>query len=579
MNKQIFKLSILFATLIMLFIACGPASDDQATKKEIADLVLINGNVVTLDQSVPTAQAVAIRGDRIVAVGDSQKINAYISKKTNVIDVKGKLVIPAFIESHGHFSSLGYAKMQLDLTKAGTWDEVVQMTADAVKKAKPGQWIQGRGWHQEKWTEKPQPNVDGLPLHLSLSNVSPDNPVWLRHASGHAGFANAKAMELAGVDKDTQNPQGGEIVRDEKGNPIGVFRETASALINTALNAYRSGMSAQEKETEMLMALELAQKTCLENGIATFQDAGVSFQTVDVFKKLAEENKLDVRLNVMLSESNQNLQKHIADYRIIGMGNNHLTVRAVKRLIDGALGSHGAWLLEPYDSMPSSTGLNTEPIAAMKETARIAAANGFQLCTHAIGDRGNRETLDIYEETFKNNPDKKDLRWRIEHAQHIHPDDVARFAQLKVIAAMQGIHCTSDGPWVIKRLGEKRAEANAYVWRKLLKQNVIICNGTDVPVEDVSPIASYYATISRKMKNGDVFYGNQKMTRQEALQSYTINGAYASFQEQLTGTLTPGKLADMTVLSKDILTVAEDEVPQTDIVYTIVGGKVLYSKL
>jgi predicted amidohydrolase YtcJ len=324
--------------------------------------------------------------------------------------------------------------------------------------------------------------------------------------------------------------------------------------------------------------VELADQCCLENGITTFFDAGSSFRTIDLFKKMVEEKKLGIRLNVMINESNDLLKEHLSNYRIIGMGDHHLTVRTIKRLIDGALGSHGAWLLTPYNSLPASIGLNTEPIDAMKETARIAIENGFQLCTHAIGDRGNRETLNIYEEAFNAHPGKKDLRWRIEHAQHIHPDDIPRFGKLGVIASMQGIHCTSDGPWVIKRLGEKRAEQGAYVWRKLMESGAVICNGTDVPVEDVNPIACFYASVTRKMKNGNVFYGDQRMTREEALRSYTINGAYAAFQEEIKGSLAKGKLADITVLSKDIMTIPDDEILSTKVLYSIVGGNILYKK-
>jgi len=287
---------------------------------------------------------------------------------------------------------------------------------------------------------------------------------------------------------------------------------------------------------------------------------------------------LGLRLYVMISSGNDQLRKRLSEYRIIGMGAHHLTVRSIKRLIDGALGAHGAWLLEPYADLPSSTGLNTTPVEEIKETAKIAIENDFQLNIHAIGDRANREVLDIYEETFRAYPDKKDLRWRIEHAQHLHPDDIPRFGNLGVIASMQGVHCTSDGPWVLKRLGEKRAEEGAYVWQKLMKTGAVICNGTDAPVEDVNPIACYCATVSRRTWDGSVFYPDQRMSRMEALQSYTINGAYASFQEDLVGSLTKGKLADITVLSKDILTIDEEEIPTAEVLYTIVGGKVLYHK-
>jgi predicted amidohydrolase YtcJ len=263
---------------------------------------------------------------------------------------------------------------------------------------------------------------------------------------------------------------------------------------------------------------------------------------------------------------------------MIDYGNGHLTVRAIKRAIDGALGSRGAWLLEPYSDKPDSTGLNTTSVDDIRETARLAMKNGYQLCVHAIGDRANRETLNIFEEAFKANPDKKDLRWRVEHAQHLSLSDIPRFGALGVIASMQGVHCTSDAPYVLARLGAKRAEEGAYVWQKLMKSGAVVTNGTDAPVEDVDPIASFYASVSRKLKDGSVFYPDQRMSRFEALKSYTKNGAFAAFEEGSKGTLAPGKYADMVILSKDIMTVLEDEIPTARVVSTIVGGKVVYKK-
>jgi hypothetical protein len=278
----------------------------------------------------------------------------------------------------------------------------------------------------------------------------------------------------------------------------------------------------------------------------------------------------------MLRVSNEQLAERLSDYRIIGYGDNRLTVRALKRSIDGALGPHGAWLLEPYEDLPSSSGLNTSSIESVEETARLAAEHGFQMNTHAIGDRANREVLDIYERRFAAIPDQSDLRWRIEHSQHLHPDDIPRFGEMGVIASMEGIHATSDAPYVLERLGEQRAREGAYVWQSLLKSGAVVTNGTDAPVEDVDPIASYYATVSRRTSDGTVFFPEQRMSRLEALRSYTLSGAYAAFEEDIKGSLTPGKLADITVLSKDIMTIDEDEIPTTQVAYTIVGGKVMY---
>jgi predicted amidohydrolase YtcJ len=303
---------------------------------------------------------------------------------------------------------------------------------------------------------------------------------------------------------------------------------------------------------------------------------------VDLLKSLAEEHKLGLRLWVMLRTSNAILAPNLRKYYTIGAADDHFTVRAIKRMMDGALGSRGAWMLEPYSDLPPGTpnrsGLATQDPADIRKTAELAIANGYQLCVHAIGDRANREVLNIYEAVFKEHPDKKALRWRIEHAQHIDPADIPRFAELGVIASMQGIHCTSDAPFVILRLGPKRAEEGAYVWQSLMRSGALVTNGTDTPVEDVDPIACFYASVSRKLKDGSVFFPEQRMSREEALRSYTVNNAYSAFEESSKGSLAPGKLADVTVLSKDILTIPEDEIPKAQVDYTIVGGKVMYQR-
>jgi predicted amidohydrolase YtcJ len=544
--------------------------------QDSADLVLTNGKIVTVETAASQAQAVAVRGDRILALGTSAAMKRHIGSSTQVIDLQGRLVIPGFIEGHGHFTGVGEAQLNLKLMKVKSWDEIVAMVAQAAKTAKPGQWIRGRGWHQEKWTATPTPNVEGFPTHHALSAVSPDNPVYLTHASGHASFANAKAMELSKVTRDTPNPDGGEILKDTKGEPIGVFRETASRLIRTG--AGEPPRTPDEEAARARKVLELAAQEVLSKGITSFQDAGSGLGTVDLMKQMVDEGKIGVRLWIMLRAPNQTLAPNLAKYRMVDYGSGHLTVRAIKHSIDGALGSRGAWLLEPYSDKPDSTGLNTTPPDTIRATAALALQHGYQLCVHAIGDRANRETLDLFEQTFKANPDKKDVRWRIEHAQHLHPDDIPRFGRLGVIASMQGVHCTSDAPYVPERLGAKRAEEGAYVWQSLMKSGAVVSNGTDAPVEDVDPIASYYATVGRRLPDGKVFYPAQRMNRAEALRSYTLNAAYAAFEENSKGSLKAGKYADMVVLSKDIMTIPEAEIPSTEVLYTIVGGKVRYKR-
>ena len=566
--------------LLAAFLAVlATAAADQPATLEPATLVLRNGKIVTVEDKMPEAQAIAIRGDRILALATTDAgIQRYIGPATKVIDLRGQLVIPGLVESHGHFMGFGQSKMTLDMLDVKDWNEIVAMVAAAAKQAKPGEWIIGRGWHQEKWSSVPQPNVEGFPFHDALSKVSPNNPVMLTHASGHASFVNAAAMAAAGLTGKTPDPPGGEILKDKSGRPIGLLRETASGIVGRALDAWRAKKTPEERLADARRQIELAVQASLEKGVTSFHDAGANFATLDVYKQAAADGLLGVRLWVMVRDSNDNLRARLAQYKAVGLADNHLTIAAIKVTADGALGSRGALMLEPYTDSPSSTGLPTVPIESIADTAKIAIDNSVQLCVHAIGDRANREVLNVFERTFAQYPAQRDLRWRIEHAQHIHPSDIPRFGKLGVIAAMQGIHATSDAPYVIARLGPTRAESGAYVWQKLMQSGAIVANGTDVPVERIDPMASFHATVTRKTKDGAVFYGDQKMTRAQALKSYTWNGAYAAKEESLKGSLAPGKLADITVLSKDIMTIAEDEIPSTTVVYTIVGGKVAYSK-
>ena len=542
-----------------------------------ADMVLLSGKIVTVDDDIGEVQAIAVRDGRILAVGDNAYIRQYVGPSTEVIDLGGKLAIPGFIEGHGHFTGVGRAKLNLNLMNVANWDEVIALVADAASKAKPGEWILGRGWHQEKWNEPPSPSVEGFPTHQALSAVSPDNPVCLTHASGHACFFNAKAMALAAVDAGTPDPPGGEILKDAGGQPIGVFRETAQALVGR-VHRQQTSKDPAKVAARIRRHIELADKECLSKGITSFQDAGSSFQTIDVMKQMAEAGEIGTRLWVMIREPNARLAERLDDYKQIGTGNQHLTVRAIKRTIDGALGSRGAWLLKPYSDLPGSTGLNTATVEDVTETARLAKQHGYQFCVHAIGDRANHEVLNVFERSFEDGRELKNARWRVEHAQHLNPADIPRFARLGVIASMQGVHCTSDGPYVPARLGRRRAEEGAYVWQKLMKSGAMVTNGTDAPVEDVSPIECFYATVSRRLKDDSLFFPDQRMSRLEALKSYTINCAYAAFEENLKGSLKPGKLADIVVLSRDILTCPEKEILEAEVIYTIVGGKVVHRR-
>ena len=551
--------------------ACEPPTEG-------VDLVLLNGNVLTVDPDQPRAEGVAMEGQTIAAVGSSEEMEAYIGPDTEVMDLDGLTAMPGFIEGHGHFMSMGQAQMRVDLMNTRSWQEVVDRVADAVEDAEPGEWVTGRGWHQEDWEEVPEETYDDVPTHHSLSEVSPENPVLLTHTSGHASFANARALEEAGVDADTPDPEGGTIVRDAEGNPTGFLRQAAQGLVSVG-----EELSQEELEERRREQVRLAGEEALRHGITTFHDAGSSFATIDFFEELAQDGELPLRLWVNVrGESDETMAEELADHRRESVADHFLTVHSVKAQIDGALGTHGAWLLEPYADMPESTGLPQTDPEDLRATAEIVRDQGFQLYVHAIGDRGNREVLDIYEEVLQEdvaeNGNPSDHRWGIEHAQHLHPDDIPRFGELGIIASMQGIHGTSDGPWVEPRLGEERAREGAYAWRSLIDTGAVICNGTDAPVEPVDPIASYYASVSRMMDTGERFFEEQAMTRQEALESYTINCAYKGFQEDLKGSLEPGKLADIVVLDQDLLEVEEDAIPETEVVHTILGGEIVYSR-
>jgi hypothetical protein len=569
-----------------------------------ADLVLRGGKVVTMDDARPQAQALAIRGSEIAAVGSDVEIVRFISPSTRVVELGGRLAVPGFIEGHGHFMGLGDALTVLDLTSARSWDDIVAQVAASARSATPGQWIRGRGWHQEKWSAPPQPAVEGNPVHAALSAASPENPVLLTHASGHAAFANARALALAGLDRSSKDPPGGELVRDAAGELTGLLRESAQGLVAAALGRARSTRSPEEIDRELRRQVRLAGEEALRHGVTSFQDAGSSFATIDFFSRLEREGALPVRLYVMVrppvrgevaddddagagggtsptlqrQNTTEELDRLLPRYRSIAEGDDYLAVRAIKRQIDGALGSHGAWLLEPYADLPRSSGLVLEPVEEIRRYAELAVRHGYQLAVHAIGDRANRAVLDVYEQVFARNGNPPDLRWRIEHAQHLDPADVPRFARLGVIASMQGIHCTSDAPWVLKRLGAQRAESGAYLWRSLLATGAVISNGTDVPVESIDPLRSFFASVTRRTVDGDVFYPAQRMTRDEALRSYTLAAAHAAFEDERKGSLAPGKLADVVVLSRDILSVPDEEILDARVDLTILGGKVRYER-
>ena len=563
-----------FTLLALIFTSCS------SPKKEAATLLIYGGPIYTVDTLQATVEAVATKDNKILFAGRLEDAQQYKDKQTQVIDLKGKTMTPGLIEGHGHFMGLGYNELNLDLINTTSYQEIIDAVAAAVEKAEPGEWITGRGWHQSKWTDMPSDTVNGFQTHYRLSEVSPENPVYLSHASGHAGFANAAAMELAGVQIlpkdgiDKFDVKGGEVMRDAFGRPTGIFNERAQGLITKHIPE-----NTPEKDAK---AFELAVAACHRNGITGFHDAGIGRENIALYEEMKAADKMKIRIYAMLTGFDKELLNEWYKKGPMVDPEHLVTIRSVKLNCDGALGSRGAWLLEPYSDRPGHFGLETLPMDFVKETALNGLQHGFQVCSHAIGDRANKEILDRYEIAFEELADRaSDHRFRIEHAQHLHPDDIPRFAGLGVIPAMQAVHLSSDRPWAIDRLGEQRIKEGAYMWQALLQSGIPIVNGTDVPVEPLSPIASLYASISRKTLKGTPEGGyepEQKMTREQALRSYTLDAAYGAFEEDIKGSITVGKLADFTIYSQDLMTVAEDEFLNTEIAMTIFDGKVVYTR-
>ncbi|CAM5306603.1 amidohydrolase [Rhodanobacter lindaniclasticus] len=544
-----------------------------------ADLVLRDASIATLDPLQPHAQALAVKDGKIAALGSDAAIAHYIGPHTKVLDLHGAFVTPGFIEGHGHLMDTGDSLMQLNVGMAPNWDAIVAMVKAAVAKAKPGEWIVGQGWQQSKWNKVPQPNIDGLPLPASLDAISPNNPVLLAHTSGHAIYANAAALKLAGITRSTPDPVGGSIVRDAQGNAIGALRDTAGDPVYAAYNRYLASLPPQELAARREQSLKLAMQNEVSKGITGFVDMGQDFQTIDWLKQQATKGfplRLYVNVGVLDIAS---LDKNLAKYRTIGYADDHFTVRGVgEDVSDGALGTHSAWFLKPYDDAPGVTGKNVTPMATLAQIARIAARDGFQVSIHAIGDRANREVLDMYQQIFNEDPSAHALRWRIEHAQHLAPSDIPRFAQMGVIASMQSIHACSDAPYVVPHLGEQRAKEGAYVWHTLIESGAMVLDGSDTPVEDTNPIAGFYCAVTRDNGRGQRFFPAQDKTRMQALRNYTWNNAYALFEDHQLGSLSPGKLADLVVFSGNLLTIPDDQILRTRVLYTVVGGKVVYQR-
>lgn len=530
-----------------------------------ADLVVTNGRIYTVDGSRPVVAAMAIRGGRVVFIGDAAGARALTGAATQVLDLQGRVVIPGMTDAHAHVAGLGLALRNVDLVGTTSYDEVIARVVARARTTPKGEWIVGRGWDQNDWGDTRWPTLD------ALSRAVPDHPVYLERVDGHAGLVNALALQKAGVTKATRDPSGGEVVRDAQGNPAGVLVDNAQGLVERVIPA---PTRAQMKE-----AISAAIAEMHRWGLTGVHDAGASAQTLELYEELGREGALRIRLYAMISDHAPTLEAWFRRGPQSGLYDGTLWVRAVKLYQDGALGSRGAALLEPYSDNPATSGLLVSAPAHIREVAAQALAAGFQVNTHAIGDRGNRLVLDAYEAVLTAHP-TADHRFRVEHAQILHADDIPRFAALGVIPSMQASHQTSDMYWAGTRLGETRLRG-AYAWRSLLDAGSIIPNGSDFPVEHVDPLISFKAAVSRQDAQGwpaGGWYPEQRMTREEGLRSMTLWPAYAAFQEQELGSLTPGKRADFVVLDQDLMRVPDALLPATHVLATWVGGTQVYAR-
>ncbi len=536
-----------------------------AQQSQPADLIVTNARIYTVDEAHPTADAMAVRGGKVQFVGSSVAVMALKGASTRVIDLNGRTVIPGMVDAHGHVDNLGLALRTVDLTGTSSYDEVIARVVARAKNTPAGQWIVGRGWDQNDWGDT------RFPTHDKLTAAVPNNPVYLTRVDGHAGLANAAALRAAGITAQTKDPDGGHIERTSNGAPAGVFVDNAQGLLYRIIPR----PTREEMKSEVQAAIAEAQKW----GLTGVHDAGASSQVLDIYEELGKAGTLNFRLYAMISDDSATIAKWFQRGPLVGGYDNTLWIRSITLYAAGALGSRGAALLDPYADNASTNGLlvsKPEHIEAVSERALKA---GFQVNTHAIGDRGNRIVLDAYQQALKAVP-VADHRFRVEHAQIINPDDIPRFASLGVIPSMQASHQTSDMYWAGNRLGSTRL-LGAYAWRSLLDNGSIIPNGSDFPVEQVNPLISFHAAFSRQDAHNwppNGWYPEQKMTREEALRSITLWPAYAAFQESVMGSLSPGKLADFVVLDQDIMRVAPEQVLQTQVLATYVGGKAVYER-
>ena len=541
------------------------------TPTSFADTLVVSGTIYTADDTNTQVEAVVIEDGRFTFVGDLATAQSKAGEDHRHIALGAATAYPGFIESHGHLSSLGEAITNLDLNGVDSYQTIVGLVADAAAKASPGQVIKGRGWHQSKWSKEPSITVDGFPTHRSLSEVSPNNPVFLGHANGHTALVNQAAMDALNLTYNTPTPDGGVIVKDGKGDPTGILHENAVDLAYPLI-----ALSTDSAKTAILAAQDHAFRW----GITNFHDAGAGSTDIEAQRALDASGDLKLRVYTMVSAQDEALTDYwLARPPMIANDDSRLTIRSFKAVMDGALGSRTAWLHQPYTDDPGTSGVQTFDENRLVDIMNRSNAHGWQINTHAIGDKANTVVLDAIDEASLT---ERDHRSRIEHSQHLVPSDIERFSKLGVIASIQAIHMSSDRPWAIDRLGKERIESGAYVWRDLLNAGVHIANGTDVPVEPINPIANFYASVARKTLKGlpnDGYEIGQKLSRHETLKSMTLWNAYAAFEEAEVGSISVGKRADMTITDQNLMTVDEARILATKPIMTIVGGEVVFSSI
>lgn len=580
MSKPYTKL-IVASLLAVSAVGCGQGGDFSMRDRKPADLILRGGNVITMDEGWTKAEAVAVKGPRIAFVGSDRRVEAFRGPETRVVELRGATILPGLTDSHAHLMGTGRLASRIDLLGSTTYRELLDAVAAAVDRAEPGEWILGRGWHQEKWTDAPSTTVRGFPTHEELDAIAPDNPVSVRHASGHGRLVNSRALEAAGITAETPDPPGGEILHLPDGTPSGMLLEEAENLVEDAYRAWLERLSPEERRAADRRALQEGIDEFLRNGVtevhtpAADSRRGESLAEIELYREAAEAGNLRMRVWTMVNASDAT-DESLPRLRAVAEGDERLTVRAIKAYADGALGSRGALMLEPYAD-DTTRGEEVSSPAELRRVTELALEHGYQAAIHAIGDAANRRVLDVYEAAFEANPRAaRGARFRIEHAQILHPADVERFADLRVTASMQGVHAISDGPWTPDRLGTARSDERAYVFRELWDAGVLVINGTDAPVERVNPWPSVAGMATGLMPGSGIFNPGHQLTRAEALAAYTINPARAALETDRRGSLEVGKLADITVVDGDPLTVPDEELPGLRTLMTVVGGVVEY---